>query len=252
MRNLLRLALSVALLLVLVACGGTGVSRPAKRSDSQKASEIQVRLGSGYMQQGKLDLAMERLTRAVQLDPRSAMAHSMLGVLYEQINDKAKAEVHYRKSVSLSGSNGSVSNNFGQFLCRYNRFDEADDQFQAALQDPFYASHEVAATNAGFCALKAKRLEDAERYLRSALERKPDFGAALLPMAEVLAEREQYMGARAFLQRYEATGEGESAAMLDLGVRIETALNDARAAADYRERLLRNFGSSPEARRYKE
>jgi type IV pilus assembly protein PilF len=244
-------ALILGLSLVLIACAG-GVSRPSKRSDNQKAAEIQVQLGSGYMQRGMLDLAMERLQRAVQLDPRSAMAHSMLGVLYEQINDKTNAELHYSKSVNLPGSVGSVSNNFGQFLCRYNRFDEADAQFQTALQDPFYPSHEVAATNAGFCALRAKRLEDAERYLRSALERKPDFAAALLPMAEVLAERQQFMSARAFLQRYEATGEAESAAMLDLGVRIETALNDPRAATDYRERLLRNFASSPEARRYKE
>jgi type IV pilus assembly protein PilF len=245
----------VALLLttcVLTACTSTGVTRPTSRTDSQKAAEIQVRLGSGYMQQGKLDLAMERLSRAVQLDPRSAMAHSMLGVLYEQINDKANAELHYKKSVSMRGNLGNVSNNYGQFLCRYNRFDEADDQFQAALTDPFYGSHAVAATNAGFCAMKADRLEDAERYLRSALDKQPDYAPALLPMAEVLAERKQYMGARAFLQRYEASNAGESASMLDLGVRVERALADNRAADDYRERLLRNFPSSPEARRYKE
>lgn len=244
--------LGVLAMLLLSACETTGVARPITRSESEKAAEIQVRLGSGYMQQGKLDLAMERLTRAAQLDPRSAMAHSMLGVLYEQINDKAKAEAHYKKSVSLKGNIGNVSNNYGQFLCRYNRFDEADGQFQNALQDPFYGSHEVAATNAGFCALQAKRLEDAERYLRSALERQPGYAPALLPMAQVLALRQQYMGARAFLQRYEASGAGETAAMLDLGVQVETALTDQRAAADYRERLLRNFPTSPEARRYKE
>lgn len=246
-----RLPLLLGVVLLLGACAAP-LPRPGTRSEGEKAAEIQVRLGSGYMQQGKLDLAMERLTRAVQLDPRSAMAHSMLGVLYEQINDRAKAETFYRKSVTLRGNVGIVSNNYGQFLCRYNRFDEADGQFQSALQDPFYSSPEVAAANAGLCSLKAGRIEDAERYLRSALQRQPGYAAALLPMAEVLAQRQQYMGARAFLQRYEASGAGESAAMLALGVQVESALSDTRAAADYRERLLRSFPESPEARRYKE
>lgn len=242
----------LALILGVMGCDSATVPRSKTPGDRAKAALVQVQLGSGYMQQGKLDLALERLTRAVELDPRSAMAHSMLGVLYEQINDPQKAELNYRKSVGLPGDTGNVANNFGQFLCRYERYGEADLQFQAALRDPFYSGRVVAATNAGICARKAGRLNEAERYLRAALSEDATYIPALLPMAEVLADQEQYLGARAFLQRHEASGAGESAAMLALGVRVETALADPRAAADYRQRLLRSFSTSPEARRFQE
>lgn len=240
------------LALTLVACGTTGASGGRRSTPrNAKAADIQVQLGSSYMQQGKLDLALEKLTRAVQLDPRSAMAHSVLAILYEQIKHEDRAAEHYAKSVTLPNAGGDVRNNYGQFLCRRQRFVEADAQFQSALKDPFYKAQAVVATNAGICARNAGDLERAEDYLRAALQQQPDYAAALLPMASVLKARGQHLNARAFVQRFEATGQ-TSAEMLALGVEVEQALGDQGAAADYRARLLREFPASPEARRLKE
>lgn len=244
--------LLLLLVSLLAGCESMAPRRTGDKTNLQKAAQIQVQLGSSYMQQGKLDLARDKLVRATELDPKSALAHSVLGILYEQINDDAKAEVHYQRSVELAGASGDVHNNYGQFLCRRQRYEQADAQFEAALQDPFFKSHALVATNAGICARNAGRLDDAERYLRAALVQAPDYLAALLPMASVLQAQGQHLNARAFLQRSEAAAAEPTAELLALGVEIENALGDQRAAADYRDRLLRSFPASPEARRFKE
>lgn len=249
MRRLVALLLMLGLLVACASTDRTQVGRKGTRNT--RAADIQVQLGSSYMQQGKLDLALEKLTRAVQLDPQSAMAHSVLAILFEQIKNDEQARVHYEKSIKLSGGGGDVRNNYGQFLCRRQRFAEADVQFQAALKDPFYKGHAVAATNAGICARNAGDLEKSENYLRAALQQQPGYVPALLPMAAVLQARGQHLNARAFVQRFEAAG-APSAEMFALGIDVEQSLGDRRAAADYRARLLREFPSSPEARRFKE
>ncbi len=59
---------------------------------------------------------------------------------------------------------------------------------------------------------------------------------------------EDFLGARAFLQRY-LSSNIPTAGVLYLGVRIEEQLGDERARTDYSNQILREFPESPEARR---
>jgi type IV pilus assembly protein PilF len=170
----------------------------------------------------------------------------MLGVLYEQIGEMASAEKHYQLAVQAAPANGDVNNNFGVFLCKSGRLDAAERHFLKAIEDPFYRTPAVALANAGSCFLQNGNLDKAEKYLRQSLEYDAEFPDALLPMASVSQQKGEHLRARAFLQRYQATG-SESAASLALGVRIETSLDNERAAQDYRDRLLRDHPDSPQA-----
>jgi type IV pilus assembly protein PilF len=224
-------------------------SAPRGQKALMEAAETQVTLGVGYLQKGRTELAMERFQRALKFNPRSSNAHTSMGVLYEQISRADLAEKSYARAAQLDPSKGALRNNFGQFLCRTGRYAEADREFIAALDDPFYATPVTAAINAGKCAKLSGKPADAERYLRVALERSPDAKEVFLPLAGILAERGESMKARAFLQRHEAAGLPIDADFLKLGIKVETKLGDLKAAQAYRERFQNDFpdGQSAES-----
>jgi type IV pilus assembly protein PilF len=59
-------------------------------------------------------------------------------------------------------------------------------------------------------------------------------------MALVSFRKEDFLRARAFMQRFEAAGQPDAAA-LDLAAQIEDRLGDSAAAAKYREKLKTEF-----------
>jgi type IV pilus assembly protein PilF len=246
----LRLISALILVVQLTACATGGVSdvTPQSLTERISAAENQVNLGVGYMQNGHTELALERFERALRFNPKCASAHTSMGVLYEQISQPDLAEKNYRLATELEPKKGDVRNNFGQFLCRIGRYDEADLQFKFALADPFYKTPSRAASNAGKCARAAGHLDAAEQYLRVALKQNPDTKEAFLPLAGLLFARGQSMNARAFLQRYEASGLAQDAEFLKLAAQVEEKLGDAKAAAAYRDRLSNEFPAPENAR----
>jgi type IV pilus assembly protein PilF len=235
------IALMLALLLTSCATGDSNDVTPQGASERNSAAETQVNLGVGYMQRGNTELALERFEKALKFNPKSAVAYSSMGVLFEQIGRPDLAEKNYRRAAGLEPKKGNVRNNFGQFLCRVGRYDDADIEFKAALEDPFYQTPAVAASNAGKCARAAGRMEAAETYLRLALKHDANTTEAFLPLASVLFARGQSMNARAFLQRHEASGLEQSAEFLKLAAQVEDKLGDTKSAAAYRERLNNEF-----------
>ena len=245
-------AAALLLALALGACGATPSrsDAPGARQGNtrQQAAETNVRLGQGYLAQGKLDLARDKLLRALELDPRSVDAHTVIAVLYERIGDVDRARVHYRRAAELAPESGDVQNNYATFLCKRGEYAEADKLFARALADPFYKTPAVALSNRGACALSAGQVEAAEESLRRAVQLAPDMPDALYGLARATYQRGDYLRARAFVQRYEATGRA-GADGLWLGYEVERKLGNVRGANEYRQRLLAQFPDSEAARR---
>ncbi len=248
---------TVALLVTALAgCAMDGAPgfvtpRGGVSEDRLKAADVQVSLAQGYMALGKREIALEHLQKALRLNPRSADAHTVSGILNERIRRLEKAEAHYRQAVAIEPESGDMNNNLGGFLCRAGKVEESFPYFDQALEDPFYKTPQAALTNAGMCASSANRPDLAEDYLRRALDRDPNFSSALLPMAVILHNSGDHMKARAFAQRYEFA-EGDSAEFLSLAVNIEESLGDDRAAKEYASRLLAAYPNSVQARQLKE
>jgi type IV pilus assembly protein PilF len=251
-RDLAPRVLLLALALTLTACGSTARraddGAPRSAASRENAAETNVQLGQGYLAQGKLELAMEKLKRAIDLDPKSTSAHTVIAVLYERIGDPERARGHYRRATELSPDSGDVLNNYGTFLCREGDYDGAEAMFSKALDDPFYKTPSVAYANRGACALGANRLDAAEENLRRAVQLDPNMPDALFSLAQVSYAKGDYLRARAFVQRYEATP-GSGADGLRLGYEIEKKLGNVRAANEYRARLKEKYPDSEAASR---
>lgn len=246
--NALRLVLA-ALALTLAACasGPPEKEAPAPRApaDLEEAARINTELGFNYARAGDYDLALDKLERALQQAPNYAMAHTGIAYVYAHREDNEKAERHYKRALQLSPGDPSTRNNLAVFLCGQKRVDEAEKLFVQAANTPRYDEPEKAYTNAGVCVRRNGDLEKADGYFRKALELRPTNAEALRQMASLCLERKDYLRARAFLQRYEKVGP-KTAATLWIGARVEFALGDEGASADYARRLKKDFPESEE------
>lgn len=226
---------------------GDRLPRTSKADQAEQAAQIHTELGQHYLQNGDLQTAMEKLTKALQFDPDYAPAHTVIAVVYERINDLPHAEEHYRRAVELDPKKGGPNNNLGAFLCRLGRAAEAEPYFRKAVADPFYKTPDLALTNAGVCQLKSHNATAAERDFREALQHNPNNGEALFQLADTLYQNKDTFRARAFLQRFDALGHPSPAAYR-LGYMIESNLGNTDAARSYRQRLLSQFPDSEQAR----
>ena len=232
---------------LLTACAATNKKTGDEPSASLKAAETNTALGRQYMERGQYEVALEKLKRAVAFEKSYAPAHTMLGILYETINNDQMAGEEYRLAVHYDPDDGDVNNNYAAFLCSQGKGKEAQRYFETAFRDPFYATPEVAYANAGLCALGMGELDKAEKYLRQSLEYDAEITQSLLSMASINYRNGTYLSARAFLQRFESIAE-PTPESLYLGFRIEDALGDTSAASQYRASLLSTFPNSAEAK----
>lgn len=231
---------------LLVGCASSA-KRDGETSNALKAAELNTQLGREYMQRGQYEVAMEKLKKAVASDNDYAPGHTMLAVLYETLGEMDEAGKNYREALRIDPANGDVNNNYGAYLCRIGQGEDADRYFDAALEDPFYQTPAVAMANAGECALSRDNLGLAEEYLRKSLGFNPNFPMALLSMAAVMYEREDFLRARAFLQRYETVAPMSAQSLL-LGYRTENQLNNPDQAKKYRNELIQRFPNAKETR----
>lgn len=210
-----------------------------------------MKLGIAYLQRGEYKKALDKLHRAKNADPDYLPTYNMLGVLYQQIGEKEKAEKHYLKALRLYASDPATLNNYGQFLCQEKRYDEASKVFSKAANDPLYEAPEIAFANIGLCAMLQGQLNVAEINFRKALEKNPGQSTALIKMAEISYETSSYLSARGYLQRYLAIND-HSSQSLWLGIQIEQQLGDKDTLASYKLLLKNKFPDSKETKQLTE
>lgn len=237
-----------ALVVLLVALAAAGCTTAAQRAERRNAAQINTQLGVNYARQGQYDLAVEKLQRAIERQADYAPAHSALAVIYQARGESEAAEKEYRRALALDSNDPTVKNNFGVFLCERGKADEARRYFMDVVNDVRYPTPEEAWTNAGICA-KKQNPELAERDFREALRVKPDYRDALAQMAVLSFEKQDFLRARAFLQRYDlklsATPE-----LLSVAARTEMALGDREGANEFARRIVQEFPESKEAALY--
>ena len=222
-------------------------SQPVNRRNTLEVAMANLKLGIGYMNEGLYEKALEKLNRAKEARLDYPPTYNALGVLYQKLGAYDVAEANFKMAIKLNPDDSSTLNNYGLLLCQSQRFEEADETFLKAANNPLYATPELAYTNAGTCALNNGQIELAENYFNEALRRNDGIGPALIQMSELSYEQGNYLTARGYLSRY-LTHNKHSAKSLWLGIRIERVLGDKNAVSSY-ELLLRNqFSESEEAK----
>ena len=235
-------------LLFLTGCiSSTTTGDIPDEPDEQDAADVNFQLAIRYFQNGKYELARDRLVLSTELDPDRAIVWSTLGATYEILDNQRLAEEAHTRAVRLAPRDFDVQNSYAIFLCRQERYGDAEKQFDRSIKAVTNDNPEVMLTNAGVCFMQQPDYDKAEGYLRQALERRPNHGEALLQMTLLKHATKDDFRARAFLQRYRSMYD-DTAGVLYLCVLIEDELDDQRARSDCANDLLRKFPNSDEAR----
>ncbi len=217
-------------------------------ADEGDAADLNYQLGARYYRNGSYELARDRLLYSIELDPKNPVAHYTLALTYEALGNLRLATESYEQSVRIAPRDHQVQNAYAVFLCKQRNFDEARKFFDRSASIKTNDNAELTLTNAGVCMMQKPDHAQAEAYFRQALERKPNYGEALIQMAVLKFTTGAGLNARAFLQRYLSSNPA-SPGVLYLGVQIEELLGDERAKTDYSNQILRDYPASPEARR---
>ena len=242
--------LGITLLCALpLACATDTSNDPpaAPGSTANKLASVNTQLGLGYLSNGQLNLAWERLNSALQLDPDYATAHNGMALVYNRLNKPDKAEEHFKRAVALNPSDSAAQTNYGAFLCEHGRIDEGETYFMKAVENPLYNKPAMAYSNAGLCKLRVDDREGAQIYFRAALRADPRFPVALENMAQISFDEQAFMAARGYMQRYEEVG-NHTPRSLWLSIRIEEMLGDKDAVSSFAMLLKANYPDSPETR----
>lgn len=241
------LGLAVLAMLVMTSCIST-TTNVAPKTDNADAARKYYQLGARYFHNGNYELARDRLQRAVAFDPSLGIAHSVLALTFEQLDNVRLATEHHKKAVRAEPSNYIIRNAYAVFLCGQREFDQAREEFERAAGIPDNDDAEVTLTNAGVCFSNKPDFAQAETYFRRALDANPRYGEALLQLSFLMYQQKEYLPARAFMQRYFASNRATPEALY-LAVQIETSLGNDRARTNYENQLLREFPRSAQARR---
>ena len=246
----LRVTFVFLCLSLLVACNRTATDNGNVRASQTTNNQIAVanlRLGAAYMREGNFEKSLVKLNKALDADPEYYATLNVLGVLHQRMGENAEAEKYFKRSLQKSPDEPTTLNNYGQFLCSTDRLEEAEQAFNKAANNPLYESPEIANANAGTCAMRNQRYEDAEQYFRKALEQNPNVPSALIQMAEINVLQENFLSARAYIQRYSQI-RNHTAKSLWIGIQTEKQLGDKDTLASYALLLKNNFPDSEEAK----
>jgi type IV pilus assembly protein PilF len=236
--------------LMLSACNtAVGPSSNQNIRPSPETNDIakaNLNLGIEYLKQGRYEDALESLEKAKAADSSYSATYNMLGLLHQKINKPKKAEQYFKKAISLNSNDSSALNNYGNFLCENNRFEEMLDTYSKAAKNPLYSTPEIAITNAGLCLYNNSRKDEAKIKFQEALKLNPKVPQALIKMSEFSVDEFNYLSARAYLQRYQQVSR-HTARSLWLGIQIERELGDKDAVSSYALLLKNSFPDSDEA-----
>lgn len=219
----------------------------AAQANPAEAGRLNAQLAIEYMKQGQLAVAKEKIEKALRENPRDIGVQMSAGLVYERLLKADQAEDHFREALRIDSANPDAQNALGAFLCRNGKMKDGEEMFLRAAKNPLYTTPEVALTNAGVCARQDGKLDKAEEFLRQAIAQPARYPEALLQLSGVAFDGGKFLEARAFLQRYLAQTPGTAAVLL-LGYRIEKALGDSAAMADYAGQLHSRFPDSEETK----
>lgn len=215
------------------------------KPDYKKAYEDYLNLGAEYMQRGEYDLAEPKLKRAIEIDSRPPEAWNMLAVLYEETRDIAQGNQVYQKLINSHPDYALGFSNYASFLCKFNR----DSEFNSLLQQMRAKGTEFSTLSyiaEGNCDMTRNNTVGAESAYRQAVAQDPHAAGALLPLADIALQQQNYQAAINYI-RVIHTYVGYSPESVRIGILAARGSGNATMEADLMRIMRSQYKNSPQA-----
>jgi len=225
---------------------GSSGNYASNESRVQAAAKINMQLGLGYLREGNLPIAKEKLERARSEDPHNPEIHGAMALLDERLGKDKDADKEYRTALDLDSHDPAMLNNYAVFLCSHGRTDEGVRYFEEAATNPLYPTPWAAYTNAGVCMRAVHRDADAAQRFARALRANPAYSEAVYQASDLDFQQQKLADARFRIDVFLLTNPSTPDLLL-LAYRIAQAQNDAGAQQRYGARLGQEFPNSDQA-----
>jgi len=225
---------------------GSSGNYASNESRVQAAAKINMQLGLGYLREGNLPIAKEKLERARSEDPHNPEIHGAMALLDERLGKDKDADKEYRTALDLDSHDPAMLNNYAVFLCSHGRTDEGVRYFEEAATNPLYPTPWAAYTNAGVCMRAVHRDADAAQRFARALRANPAYSEAVYQASDLDFQQQKLADARFRIDVFLLTNPSTPDLLL-LAYRIAQAENDAGAQQRYGARLGQEFPNSDQA-----
>ncbi|MCL6415362.1 type IV pilus biogenesis/stability protein PilW [Aestuariirhabdus sp. Z084] len=226
-------------------------ARTNREADPQKELADNIRLAKAYIQEDLTVRAIEPLTRALEIDSRSAEAYAVLAIVYQIEGDADKADYNYKRAISFDSSAPDIRHNYGSFLYRQKRYEDAIVQLQVPARNIRYTGRSVSYQVLGLCELELGNVEKAEEHFLRALRLERGLPLASLELADIYYKQNRYNEALGSFERFLEYSSQNSRSLL-LGIRIARAFSDKDREASYALQLNRFYPGSDELKQYEE
>jgi Tfp pilus assembly protein PilF len=157
-------------------------------SPAQSSADAEQRFSTGIMhlREGRVDLALDELKKAVKEDPKSPYFQKGLGLAYAAKREWKDAISCFRKALELNPYYVDVRNDLGAALIGSGDREGGKSEFLGAYSDPTNPTPEISARNLGEAYLEEKNYDDAMNWFRTSVSRNKTYPAAYIGLAEAL------------------------------------------------------------------
>jgi type IV pilus assembly protein PilF len=247
--SIVNLCLVLALAL-LAGCITTKESVFTEEASPSKALEKRLELARHYIGEGNWEAAKRNLDQATQVDAKNPEVYEAFALVYQSTGEYELAEENFKKAISLNGKFSRCRNNYAAFLYSQERYEEAEEQLDYVVKDTLYTGRPNAFVNLGLCRLKLFDTEGAEAAFIRALAMDKTNSIALLEVARIRFEAQDYATAGKYYDLYTRTVRQQSAAGLLLGIQLAKVNSDTDAEASYAMALRNLYPRSAEYQSY--
>jgi superkiller protein 3 len=225
-------------LATLVALAAAAVPPAA----AQSSAEAEQRFSTGVMhlREGRLDLALDELKKAVKEDPKSPYFQKGLGLAYAAKRQWKDAIACFRKALELNPYYVDVRNDLGAALLGSGDREAGKQELLAAYSDPTNPTPEISARNLGEAYLQEKNPAEAANWFRTSLGRNKGYPAAYVGLAESLIGLDRLDEAIAQLQRGIQEVPGDPELLLACGQALAKGGRFAEARAQLEEAVQKD------------
>jgi len=240
----MKILLLVSVIFLLSSCSSVqrGTDKAANKTDIVERS---IDLGVGYLQQGDYGRARANLLKALELDSSSVRAHNTLAIVFQKEGEFGLAESHFLKAIKFDGEFAAARNNYGAFLFSQKRTLDAIEQLQMAAENRFYNRRHQAFENLGVAFLELGSIESARVVFERAISLNPNQSRALLELALLEYDAQEYSRARTLYLRY-IENSSQNPKSLNLCISLFKRFSDGNRVASCRMMLKNVFPNSNE------
>jgi type IV pilus assembly protein PilF len=235
----------------LAGCVTTTESVFTEDASPKKALEQRVSLARQYIGEGNWEAAKRNLQLAEEIDANNPEVYEAFALVYQSTGEYELAEENFKKAISLDKNFSRCRNNYAVFLYSQQRYKEAEEQLNYVVQDTLYSGRPNAFVNLGLCRLKLFDTQGAEEAFIRALSMDKTNQLALLEVARIRYEAQDYVTASKYYDTYRSIVRKQSAAGLLLGIQLAKADGDRNSEASYALALRNLYPKSAEYQAYK-